>query len=49
MIIAALTPHDRDLRRIRRRKVLAAALYALACALPAASFLALIIVLWRGQ
>lgn len=41
--------HDRDMARIRRRINAVGLLYALACMLPAASFLTLIIVLWRGQ
>lgn len=41
--------HDRDLIRVRRRMNSIGLLYALVCMLPAASFLALIIVLWRGQ
>jgi hypothetical protein len=45
----ALGPHDRDIANIRRRMHAARLLYALACALPAASFLALIIVLWSAQ
>lgn len=46
---AVLSAHDRDIVRIRRRMFAARLLYALACALPAASFLALIIVLWSEQ
>lgn len=36
---AGASPRDRDLSRIRRKRLFAGLLYLLACALPAGSFL----------
>lgn len=40
---ASLSVHDRDIARIRRKRLLVGALYVLACLLPAGTFLVFIL------
>lgn len=41
---ASLSAHDRDIARIRRKRLMAGALYLLACLLPAGMFLTFILI-----